>query len=332
MAPSSRWRLFLSLFLTATTTMLLTKVGADAAAMKRVVVIGGGAAGYFSSIECARTLREHKVPATVTVLEAGRKPLSKVLISGGGRCNVMHDPTKGSNLIAKGYPRGSKELLSPFNKNFGPWETFEWFSSRLPPGATLKTEADGRVFPSTDSSTTIADALTLAAQHAKVDVRCGARVVSVAKKENGGGFTVSYVTSTEAVFDSVANSRLPPSAPPAARVAAADPPGAEADTDSASPRRDRQVTVLECDRLIVATGSARGGYEMLRQLGHSLVDPLPSLFSFKVADPALRDLAGASVQHSTVRLVLPKDFAKVPTHLCTTHHTVPNRVCNVYTK
>ena len=172
------------LFVLALSTLmtLLAKVGAGAgAAVKRVVVIGGGAAGYFSSIECARTLREHKVPATVTVLEAGRKPLSKVLISGGGRCNVMHDPMKGPNLIAKGYPRGSKELLSPLNKQFGPWETFEWFSSRLPPGATLKTEADGRVFPSTDASTTIADALTQAAQRC---ILSGCPTIAPSKRAN----------------------------------------------------------------------------------------------------------------------------------------------------
>ena len=81
-----------------------------------VVVIGGGAAGYFSAIECARVLKEGGFTKyDITVLEAGKDPLSKVLISGGGRCNVMHNPMKGANEIAKGYPRGSKELLGPLN-------------------------------------------------------------------------------------------------------------------------------------------------------------------------------------------------------------------------
>ena len=81
-----------------------------------VVVIGGGAAGYFSAIECARVLKEGGITKyDITVLEAGKDPLSKVLISGGGRCNVMHNPMKGANEIAKGYPRGSKELLGPLN-------------------------------------------------------------------------------------------------------------------------------------------------------------------------------------------------------------------------
>lgn len=135
-------------------------------------MIGGGAAGYFSAIECGRVLQERLDSASyeVTLLEAGKSVLGKVLISGGGRCNVMHDPYKGVSLIAKvcyivlmsrviifyhklnvyiikGYPRGSRELLGPFNSQFGPWETLGWFAER---GLELKTESDGRMFPVTD--------------------------------------------------------------------------------------------------------------------------------------------------------------------------------------
>lgn len=120
--------------------------------------------------------------AQVYALEAGRTVLSKVLISGGGRCNVMHNPLKGPNEISKvvgikafagkanksqlvvcgfayriyyyhmyvqGYPRGSRELLGPLSSRFSPADTYNWFTSR---GVTLKTERDGRVFPSTDRS------------------------------------------------------------------------------------------------------------------------------------------------------------------------------------
>lgn len=69
--------------------------------------------------------------------------------TGGGRCNVMHNPMKSPNEIAKGYPRGSKELLGPLSSKFGPWETYDWFSTK---GIDLKTEKDGRVFPTTDRS------------------------------------------------------------------------------------------------------------------------------------------------------------------------------------
>jgi predicted flavoprotein YhiN len=65
-------------------------------------------------------------------MEMGKEPLQKVGISGGGRCNVMHDPNKGAKAISCGYPRGEKELLGPYTKAFGPQETYEWFNSRTP--------------------------------------------------------------------------------------------------------------------------------------------------------------------------------------------------------
>ena len=105
----------------------------------RVVIVGGGAAGYFSAIEAAQVLVSSKKspPVEVVVLEASSKPLQKVLISGGGRCNVMHDPSKGAVEITRGYPRGQRELLSPFNAQFGPQDTYEWFSKQ---GVQMKTE------------------------------------------------------------------------------------------------------------------------------------------------------------------------------------------------
>ena len=65
-----------------------------------------------------------------------------LLTIGGGRCNVMHDPRKGPKEIAKGYPRGNRELLGPLTSKFGPDETYNWFTSR---GVVLKVEEDGRV-------------------------------------------------------------------------------------------------------------------------------------------------------------------------------------------
>jgi predicted flavoprotein YhiN len=100
--------------------------------LKRIAVIGGGAAGYFSSIEAAQLLKSKLGPNQyeVVIFEAGKYPLSKVLISGGGRCNVMHDPRKGSRTISKGYPRGYRELLGPLSSKFGPDETYYWFTSK----------------------------------------------------------------------------------------------------------------------------------------------------------------------------------------------------------
>ena len=118
-----------------------------------VCIVGGGAAGYMAAINCGKVLREQgQEEAKIVLLEASKEPLSKVRISGGGRCNVIHDPTKGIDFISKSYPRGERALKGPFSSKFGPMEAHEWFSSR---GVTLKTEKDGRVFPDTDDSGTI---------------------------------------------------------------------------------------------------------------------------------------------------------------------------------
>jgi predicted Rossmann fold flavoprotein len=134
--------------------------------MKIVAIIGGGAAGFFSAITC----KQHQPQNQVIIFEKAAKVLQKVRISGGGRCNVTHacfDP----NLLAKNYPRGEKQLLGPFNK-FNPTDTIEWFAER---GVKLKAEADGRMFPVTDSSQTIIDCFMSEAEKSGVELRlqCG---------------------------------------------------------------------------------------------------------------------------------------------------------------
>ncbi|CBN76590.1 HI0933 family protein [Ectocarpus siliculosus] len=143
---------------------------------KTLVVIGGGAAGYFGAIQAAASSTSG---LNVIVLEAAKLPLQKVKISGGGRCNVMHDSAKAVSLIAKGYPRGSKQLIGPFKSLFGPEDAAAWFGSR---GVRLKTEGDGRMFPVTDDSQTIIDCLEEAAREASVEVVTSARVTSVLKR------------------------------------------------------------------------------------------------------------------------------------------------------
>ncbi len=93
------------------------------------------------------------------LLEKSRQWLSKVRISGGGRCNVTHacfDPA----LLVQNYPRGEKALRGPFNR-FQPKDTIAWFEAR---GVKLKSEEDGRMFPITDSSETIIQCLLQAAK------------------------------------------------------------------------------------------------------------------------------------------------------------------------
>lgn len=129
---------------------------------RRVVIVGGGAAGFFAAIACAEKLG----PAgDVTIYEATAHPLAKVRVSGGGRCNVTHACFEPRELVKK-YPRGGRELLGAFHK-FQPRDMIAWLAAR---GVETKTEADGRMFPSTDDSATIADCLLRAAEEAGVKV------------------------------------------------------------------------------------------------------------------------------------------------------------------
>lgn len=132
----------------------------------RIVVIGGGAAGFFGAITAAELFPD----ATITILEKNRTLLNKVRISGGGRCNVTH-ACFDNRLLVKHYPRGEKALRSLLNQ-FDAAATVRWFEQR---GVPVKTESDGRMFPSTNTSETIVDCLLATAQKAGVQIRtsCG---------------------------------------------------------------------------------------------------------------------------------------------------------------
>ena len=211
--------------------------------MKRVVIVGGGAAGIFAAIACA----EAEPSCEVVVLERGGDFLTKVRISGGGRCNVTHacfDPRE----LATYYPRGGRALIGPFQR-FGPADTDDWFKAR---GVALKTESDGRMFPATNSSETIVDCLLRSARAAGVilTARCG---VDHVDKRPGGGFVLTLSDGRP----------------------------------------------LECDRLLLASGGSRsgGGLETsVESLGHTLEPPIPSLFTFRIETPWLRELSGLSAE------------------------------------
>ena len=144
---------------------------------RRIVIAGGGAAGFFAAIACA----EEGTGREVVLLEKGTHPLAKVRISGGGRCNVTHACFDPRELAAR-YPRGGRALIAPFQR-FQPRDTVEWFESR---GVKLKTEADGRMFPVTDSSQTIIDCLNRAATDAGVQIFTQRGIGRAAKNANGG--------------------------------------------------------------------------------------------------------------------------------------------------
>ncbi len=126
-----------------------------------IVIIGGGAAGFFCAVNAAALLPD----ATITILEKSSKWLSKVRVSGGGRCNVTNAIFDIGELVKK-YPRGEKELRSPFHR-FSPASTIDWFQQR---GINLKKEDDGRMFPITDSSETIITCFLNEAEKYGVDI------------------------------------------------------------------------------------------------------------------------------------------------------------------
>jgi len=144
---------------------------------REIAIIGGGAAGFFTAVNAAR----QNPQLVITIFEKSREVLSKVRVSGGGRCNVTHhcfDP----EMLSKHYPRGEKVLRWSFEQ-FQAKDTVEWFENR---GVKLKAEEDGRMFPTTDDSQTIIDCLMSDARKYGVKIRTKTKVDAVVPEADGG--------------------------------------------------------------------------------------------------------------------------------------------------
>ena len=165
-------------------------------------------------------------------------------------------------VLVQNYPRGGKALRGAFSR-FQPRDTVEWFADR---GVQLKTEEDGRMFPITDDSATIVNCLIRAAEDAGVRIRTGDAVVSV-KKLMGNG--------------------------------AEDGRG---DIASMFEVELKSGESFKCDRLLLATGSNPSGFKWAKELGNTVELPVPSLFTFNIADSRIKDLAGVSVPNAKVKL------------------------------
>jgi predicted Rossmann fold flavoprotein len=145
-----------------------------------ICVIGGGAAGFFSAIQAA----EYKPGQRIIILEKTEKLLSKVKISGGGRCNITQH-CYDAELLATGYPRGAGFLL-PLFRDFGAAETVRWFASH---GVPIQAEKDGRMFPSSNSSQTIIDCFTRLVRKYRIEIMTRTGIEKMEK--TAAGFLLS---------------------------------------------------------------------------------------------------------------------------------------------
>ena len=205
-----------------------------------VLIVGGGAAGYYAAINLA----EGNPKLNIAILEKGKSVLSKVRISGGGRCNVTHaefDPA----VFSQNYPRGSRELRGPMHLH-GAADTVAFFQNR---GIALKTEDDGRIFPESNTSETIVSYFTDTAERLGISLF---RLTSVQDIQRDEVEDCWLLLTRKKEF------------------------------------RGKQ--------LLIASGSNYKVWHMLQRLGHTLVPPVPSLFTFNIKDDRLTGLQGLSSQ------------------------------------
>ena len=222
---------------------------------KHLVVIGGGAAGFFCAINAARLDRSLRI----TVIEKSNKLLTKVKVSGGGRCNVTHacfDIVE----MSKCYPRGQHFVKKAFHQFFTT-DTIKWFEER---GVKLKTEEDGRMFPVTDSSQTIINCLL----------------------QEANTFGVEILMNREARNLSMVNACLP-------------------DRQGEWSIKLANSEKLTADFVCVACGGYPKSlmFDWLKELGHTIEEPVPSLFTFNLPNHPIAELMGVSVEKAKVKII-----------------------------
>lgn len=214
---------------------------------KTLVVIGGGAAGFFCAVNAARMNSNLKV----VLLEKTGKLLSKVKVSGGGRCNTTHACFEIPEL-AKRYPRGQNFLKKSFHW-FNTNDTITWFAER---GVILKTEPDGRMFPTTDNSQTIIDCLLKEVDKYQVEVQLHKEVKAIEKRGEIFSVTLSNDQTIAANYICIATGGYPKSTM----------------------------------------------FEWLKQTGHTIEEPVPSLFTFNMPGNTITSLMGVTVPNALVKI------------------------------
>ena len=210
---------------------------------ENVVIIGAGAAGCFCSIE----LKRRTPGAAVTVLEAGARPLAKVSVTGGGRCNISNTFASVGKL-SEVYPRGEKLIRQAF-RSFSPEDTHRWWEAE---GVRLVAEPDGRLFPASQDAMQVVRTLERLMRQLGVEVRCKAKVEKISNEAGGYRLTLA---------------------------------GGE---------------TVRADKVVVTTGG--GALGLLEGLDIEIIPPAPSLFTFKLSDPGIKELTGTSVEDVTLVL------------------------------
>ena len=215
---------------------------------KHLIVIGGGAAGFFCAVNGARMDRSLRV----TIIEKSSKLLSKVKVSGGGRCNVTHACFDIAEM-SKRYPRGQHFVKKAFHQFFTT-DIINWFEER---GVKLKTEDDGRMFPVTDSSQTIINCLLQEANKFGVEILMNREVKKVEKHLSTFNLQLSTGENISADFVCVASGGYPKSSM----------------------------------------------FDWLKELGHTIEEPVPSLFTFNLPNHPITKLMGVSVEKAKVKIL-----------------------------
>ena len=235
----------------------------------KIVVIGGGAAGFFSAIQTA----ELHPDWDISILEKSNKILSKVKVSGGGRCNVTH-ACPDIEILLKKYPRGARFLKKAFYQ-FATKNTIAWFAKN---GVNLHTEKDGRMFPTTNNSETIIECLLQKVKQYKIKVLLNHEVVDIVKEKQQED-EITNSNNRQAFIITFSNN-----------------------------------TKINANAICMATGGMlkANSFEWLKRLGHTIVEPVPSLFTFNTTDKSITDLMGVAVDKASIQWVGNKYIEQGP--------------------
>ena len=221
--------------------------------MASVAIIGAGAAGCF----CAAVLREVCPELSVTVFEAHDKPLAKVAITGGGRCNITNS-FEGIRSLSEAYPRGER-LMKRALKQFSQADCVEWFQSR---GVPLVLQDDHCYFPVSQDAMDVVRCLLRAMKGA--ELRLGTKVEDFRR------------------FPALRQAQGPTQGPP----------GMTATSSCPAATGHLMVNGESFDFVVVTTGGATKGLPFLESFELEMVPPVPSLFTLNIPDPSLKALMG----------------------------------------